>query len=47
MMEILKLIPALMHRFDFALTNPEKEWKVNGYWFTMQSQMDIIFTPRK
>ncbi|KAK4240603.1 cytochrome P450 [Achaetomium macrosporum] len=47
MMEILKLMPALMHRFDFALANPGEEWQVTGHWFTMQSKMDMIFTPRR
>ncbi|KAH6649451.1 cytochrome P450 [Chaetomium tenue] len=47
MMEILKVVPALMRRFDFALANPKDEWHVNGHWFTMQSKMDMKFTPRK
>lgn len=47
MMEILKVVPSVMRRFDFALANPKKEWKVAGHWFTMQSKMDMVFTPRK
>jgi hypothetical protein len=47
MMEILKVVPALMRRFDFALASPKEEWQVNGHWFTMQSKMDMTFTPRR
>ncbi|KAH6844703.1 cytochrome P450 [Chaetomium sp. MPI-CAGE-AT-0009] len=47
MMEILKVVPALVHRFDFAMASPKDEWHVNGYWFTMQSKMDMTFTPRR
>jgi hypothetical protein len=46
MMEIMKLLPTLMRRFDFALAHPEQEWDVLGHWFTKQSKMDMIFKPR-
>ncbi|KAF4539081.1 putative cytochrome P450 oxidoreductase [Lasiodiplodia theobromae] len=46
MMEIIKFIPALMRRFDFKLANPEQEWEVLGHWFTKQTNLDMIFTPR-
>lgn len=47
MMEIVKLLPMLIRRFDFRLANPEQEWEVLGHWFTKQSKMDMVFTPRK
>lgn len=46
MMEIVKLLPSLIHRFDIALAHPEQEWKILGHWFTKQSNMDMTFTPR-
>ncbi|KAI9730791.1 MAG: hypothetical protein M1818_008071 [Claussenomyces sp. TS43310] len=47
MMVILKLIPALMYRFDFSLANPAQEWQVKGHFFTFQHKMDMVFMPRE
>lgn len=47
MMLIVSLIPALMYRFDFSLANRDQEWHVKGHFFTFQSNMDMVFTPRK
>lgn len=46
MMEIIKLIPELMHMYNFRLANPDKQWEVLGHWFTKQTGMDMIFTKR-
>ncbi|KAF2137123.1 uncharacterized protein K452DRAFT_341712 [Aplosporella prunicola CBS 121167] len=47
MMELVKLVPALMLKFDFALAHPEQEWKVLGHWFTKQTNLDMVFVPRR
>ncbi|CAK1358024.1 unnamed protein product [Cercospora beticola] len=47
MMEMVKVVPALLRKFSFRLADPGKEWKVRGHWFTHQSEMDMFVTPRK
>jgi cytochrome P450 len=46
MMEIVKLIPELMRKYDFRLVNPDREWEILGHWFTKQSGIDMYFTKR-
>ena len=36
-MEINKLIPELVTRFNFELEDPEREWTVHNDWFVRQS----------
>lgn len=45
-LEIYKLIGTLILKFDVALANPEKPWKVQNSWFVRQSDMDMVFKKR-
>ena len=45
-MEIVKLIPELMRKYDFRLVEPDTEWQVLGHWFTKQEGIDMYFTKR-
>ena len=37
MLEMSKLVPQVLRRFDFELSNPEKEWTLHDYWFVRQT----------
>lgn len=37
LVEISKVVPELLRRFDFELVDPEKEWKMHDYFFVWQS----------
>ena len=36
-MEMSKLVPLLLRKFEFELSDPSKEWKLHAYWFVSQS----------
>ena len=36
-LEMSKLVPQLLRRFDFELAEPEKEWTLHDYWFVRQT----------
>lgn len=38
LLEMSKLLPQVLRRFDFELCKPEREWRVRNYWFVMPSQ---------
>ncbi|MCJ1360922.1 hypothetical protein MMC16_000017 [Acarospora aff. strigata] len=46
LMEMWKVVPEIIRRYDFKLADPAKEWRVQGLWFVKQTGMDMIFTPR-
>lgn len=37
MLEMSKLVPQVLRKFDFELSNPEKEWRLYCYWFVRQT----------
>ena len=37
LLEMSKLVPQLLRRFDFELSHPEKEWTLHDYWFVRQT----------
>jgi cytochrome P450 len=37
LLEMSKLVPQVLRRFDFELTDPSKEWQLHGYWFVRQT----------
>lgn len=37
LLEMSKLVPQLLRRFDFGLSDPRKEWVLHDYWFVKQS----------
>ncbi len=45
-MEMWKVVPELVRRYDFALADPKREWRVQGLWFVKQTDMDMLFTTR-
>ncbi|KAB8229879.1 cytochrome P450 [Aspergillus alliaceus] len=47
LMEIYKLIPSFLRRFDVRLASPDQEWKLWNAWFVRQYNFKTIFTPRK
>ncbi|KAE8336010.1 hypothetical protein BDV24DRAFT_178893 [Aspergillus arachidicola] len=47
LMEIYKLIPSFLRRFDVRLAYPEQEWRLWNAWFVRQYNFNTVFTPRK
>ncbi|KKA30627.1 hypothetical protein TD95_000859 [Thielaviopsis punctulata] len=47
LLEINKLIPALLRNFEISLANPKKEWKLVNAWFVKPSNFDIVLTPKE
>jgi cytochrome P450 len=41
MLEMSKLIPQLVRRFDFELENREKPWTTANYWFVKQGDFNM------
>jgi len=44
MVEMYKLIPAILNKYDFELTVPE--WKVVNCWFRCPSDVKVKITKR-
>lgn len=36
-MEVTKVIPQILSKFDFELCTPEKEWELDPQWFVYQA----------
>ena len=47
LMEINKLLPELVMRFDFDFEDPEREWTVHNDWFTKQEDIKVRVRKRK
>ncbi|KAI9736703.1 MAG: hypothetical protein M1834_000907 [Cirrosporium novae-zelandiae] len=47
LLEIYKLVPSFLRRFDIHLLNPEKEWKLHNAWFVKQHDFYTTFTTKK
>lgn len=45
LMEMAKIVPQLLRRYEFALVKPEKEWKLRNCWFVLQE--GLICTVKK
>ena len=37
LLEMSKLVPQLLRRFDFDLSDPDREWTLHDYWFVRQT----------
>ena len=37
LLEMSKLLPQVLRRFEFELAEPEKEWKLHDFWFVRQT----------
>ena len=46
LLEIYKLVPSFLRRFEVCLDDPRKEWKVHNAWFVKQSDFFTIFKER-
>ncbi|CAI7668891.1 unnamed protein product [Penicillium crustosum] len=47
LMEIYKIIPSFLRRFEVQLAHPDQEWKLWNAWFVRQHNFKTIFTPRE
>ncbi|KAL8727455.1 MAG: hypothetical protein Q9166_006043 [cf. Caloplaca sp. 2 TL-2023] len=46
LLEIYKLVPSFLRRFDVFLAHPNQEWKLHNAWFVRQLNFNTIFQPR-
>ncbi|KAK5136834.1 hypothetical protein LTR08_001756 [Meristemomyces frigidus] len=46
LLEMSKLVPQLLRRFDFVLADPSKEWILHDYWFVKQTGLICRVTSR-
>ena len=46
-LEMSKLIPQLVRKFDFELEHPEREWSTLNYWFVKPTDFRVKVTVRK
>ncbi|KAJ5958644.1 Cytochrome P450 E-class group I [Penicillium vulpinum] len=41
--EIYKMVPLLIHKFDFGLVDPSKDWTTHDFLFNKQSGIRVKF----
>ncbi|KAK4494480.1 hypothetical protein PRZ48_014778 [Zasmidium cellare] len=46
-MEMSKVIPTLMKRFEIELADPEKEWETKCWWLVIQKGLDVRLRVRQ
>jgi len=46
MLELHKLVPAILLRFNVSLASPDAEWEVKNAWVLNQTGLDVKLTPR-
>jgi cytochrome P450 len=46
MLEIHKLVPAMLMRYDIRLAEPEKEWKIKNSWIVRQEGVNVVLSRR-
>ncbi|CAJ2505328.1 Uu.00g127220.m01.CDS01 [Anthostomella pinea] len=46
LLEIYKLVPSLLRRFDIRFKDPSQEWKLVNAWFVKQSNFQAMFEMR-
>ncbi|KAK2767516.1 hypothetical protein FQN54_003673 [Arachnomyces sp. PD_36] len=46
LMEIYKLVPSFLRRFEVRLANPDKEWTLHNAWFVKQLNFNTVFKSR-
>lgn len=47
MMEMCKLIPQLVRKFDFRLADPDAELKTYNAWFVKQADLKVTVSERR
>lgn len=46
MLEISKILPEIVRRFDFEWAGGDKSWTTVAGWFWKQRDIDLVFRPR-
>lgn len=46
MLELTKLVPALVMRYEMKLARPEREWRVSNAWILQQEGLEVVFARR-
>jgi cytochrome P450 len=41
MLELFKIVPAMVLKFDITLAIPEREWWVRNYWVLDQTGLEV------
>lgn len=47
LLEVYKLVPSFLRRFEIMLEHPDREWKTHNAWFVRQLEFNTKFRPRK
>ncbi|MCJ1479500.1 hypothetical protein MMC13_008186 [Lambiella insularis] len=47
LLEIYKLVPSFLRRFEVRLANPDQDWKLHNAWFVRQLNFNTYFHPRE
>ncbi|KAI8930867.1 hypothetical protein NX059_011884 [Plenodomus lindquistii] len=47
LLELYKLVPAILRRFEVELVNPDASWKLHNMWFVKQSDLKVRLKERK
>ena len=47
LMEMSKLVPQLLRRYHFELTDPQAEWELFDYWFVRQEGLRCVVRRRE
>ncbi|KAF2267825.1 pisatin demethylase [Lojkania enalia] len=47
LLEVYKLVPSFLRRFEIELDRPDREWKTHNAWFVRQSEFYTRFRPRQ
>ena len=46
LLEMSKLVPQVLRRFDFELAHPDRDWVLHDYWFVTQTGLDFKIKAR-
>ncbi|KAH8787823.1 cytochrome P450 [Diaporthe sp. PMI_573] len=46
-LEIYKLVPTILQKFDIELVNPKSPWKVQNRWFVVQTEFEVWLRNRE
>lgn len=46
LLEVYKLIPSFLRRFEINLDKPDREWHLHNAWFVKQFDFDTRFTAK-
>ncbi|KAI0602099.1 cytochrome P450 [Biscogniauxia sp. FL1348] len=46
LLEIYKVVPSLLRRFEIRFKDPSQEWKLVNAWFVKQQNFDVVFELR-